>query len=119
MKLLILCLLFTTSLSAQSIPLELPSASNVNSILFREMRSYMFQVFQRSQAFALNDNCRLVKYDHFERTGTQRELKVCLSSTESEDRISQELRVFVFNKFAGTFKYIQSGPNVKALSFSK
>ncbi|MBK22778.1 MAG: hypothetical protein CME70_02135 [Halobacteriovorax sp.] len=118
MKVFLVLLLFSTSLSA-SIPNELPSQTNINSILFREMKSYMFQVLQKSQIFKLSEKCQLIKFNNLSVPHSRRELKFCLETQIMEGKISQTLRVQSSNQFAGSFKLVRTGKNLSPLSLER
>jgi len=118
MKLFLVILLFFTSLFAK-IPNELPSQTNINSILFREMKSYMFQVLQKSQVFKLSEKCQLIKFNNLSVPHSRRKLKFCLENEIREGRISQTLRVQSSNQFAGSFKLVRTGASLSPISLQR
>ncbi|MCO4754770.1 MAG: hypothetical protein KC478_09810 [Bacteriovoracaceae bacterium] len=118
MKHFFVYLILTTSVLAQ-IPRELPSQTNINSILFREMKSYMFQVLQKSQVFKLSNECQLIKFNNLSVPNSRKSLKFCLSSQISQDKVKQTLRVHSANQFAGSFQLIRTGEDLKPISLQQ
>lgn len=113
-----LLIFFCFSLRAE-LPSNLAGPSNVNSILFREMRTYMFQVLQRSQFFQLDGNCRLYKYFNMGEHNSRRSLKFCLNTKTDEGLIEQELLVQITDQYGGNFRYIQEGNNIQPLTMDQ
>lgn len=116
MKVLIgLLLIFSFDLFGK-IPESLPNFKNINPILFREAKDYMFQVISKSELFEFDNNCRVYK---FSGNNSVKELSFCLTNTESAGIITQDLFVQVDNFPAGSFKLIHEGKKPLALSFEE
>lgn len=115
-KFILLFLLF--SLNALAIlPPNLPDFSNINSILFREIKDHMFQVLAKSRLYDFSNGCRVYKFSND--SSADKDLVFCLKNTLIDKKLTQNLSVQVDHQFAGSFIFIQEGLNPKALSFDE
>ena len=115
-KLILLFLLF--SLNALAIlPPNLPNFSNINSILFREIKDHMFQVLAKSRLYDFSNGCRVYKFSN--NSSTDKDLVFCLKNTLKDNLITQQLSVQVDHQFAGSFIFIQEGVSPTPLSFDE
>jgi hypothetical protein len=113
-----LLLLLILSLSALAkIPTQLPSFDNINSVLFREIKSHMFQVLSSSILNDFDNNCRVYKYKSINSSNPSKSLIFCLENLEVDNILTQELRVQVDHQFAGSFKLIHEGKSISPVSF--
>lgn len=112
-------LLFLLSFSLRAeLPSSLISQGNVNSVLFQPMKTYMFQLLNRSQLFQITDNCRL--YNYFHQTNDSRRLiRFCLNTKTSEGKIEQELLVNISGVTGGNFRFVQHGEDLTPITMDK
>ena len=107
-KFILLFLLF--SLNALAIlPPNLPDFSNINSILFREIKDHMFQVLAKSRLYDFSNGCRVYKFSND--SSADKDLVFCLKNTLIDKKLTQNLSVQVDHQFAGSFIFIQEGLN--------
>lgn len=119
MKLALFIILFFTLTAKAKLPANLPNFSNINSLIFRELKDHMFQVLAKSRLYEFDTNCRVYKFSDIGSFNSAREMIFCLTNTKEESRITQVLRVQVDHQFAGNFKLIHEGDKAQAISFDE
>lgn len=117
MKFFTLFIFFTSTALAQ-FPSSLVSSDNINSIIFKEMKTYMFQVTQQSKVYKVSPNCRLYKFAA-SRASTRLNIKFCLRSQQLETKINQLLQVTIDGNFAGSFRFDQEGAGTRPLKIEE
>ncbi|MFT6071457.1 MAG: hypothetical protein ACJAT2_001636 [Bacteriovoracaceae bacterium] len=117
MKVLSFIFTFFILTAEAKIPSELPNFNNINALLFKEIKTHMFQVLSKSRLYQFDERCRVYQY---EKSGQPEvELIFCLDNIFETTKITQDLSVQVNHQYAGNIKLIQEGSRPQPLSFDE